>query len=147
MSSSAELSGPLLRTDLCLGQMRSAVIEVATPCSGFCSDWSKGARAMEKPLVYSLEDACKLFFPNVPITPKDLRKEARRGRLTITRINRQECVSEQALREMLAACQERKAQPDSGLSAGEDASQSGISSTPDAKLALAAAPRRPNPVP
>src|SRR5579885_3201172 len=89
--------------------------------------------------LYTLEDACKLFFSNIPITPKDLRKEARRGRLTITRINRQPCVTEQALREMLAACQENNSRLDYGQDRlGKTEARFGLSSTPEGKSALAA---------
>src|SRR5215475_14936371 len=69
----------------------------------------KTIKIMKKgpPKLYTLQDACNLFFSNVPVTVRDLRKEARRGRLVITRINRHQCVSEQAIREMLVACRER----------------------------------------
>ncbi|MEJ2117891.1 MAG: hypothetical protein P8Y36_08330 [Alphaproteobacteria bacterium] len=53
--------------------------------------------SMENPLgLYNLGEACRRFFPGLSIDTRDLKKEARRGRLKLIRIGKQLCVSEEA---------------------------------------------------
>ena len=72
---------------------------------------------MEKsPLdLYTLEDACRLFFPGLPVGPDDLLAMARKKRLRLTRIK---LVSGDAIREMIK-CQEKECRPGSGLKSGQ----------------------------
>ncbi len=92
---------------------------------------------MEKsPLdLYTLEDACKLFFPGLPVGPDDLLAMARKKRLRLTRINRIKLVSGDAIREMIK-CQESENQRASGLKSGQQ-EPSGSFSTAAEKSALA----------
>ena len=71
---------------------------------------------MEKsPLdLYTLEEACKLFFPGLPIGPDDLLAMVRKKRLVLTKINRTKLVSGNAIRTMIE-CLESKNQRASGL--------------------------------
>lgn len=65
--------------------------------------------SMENPLgLYNLGEACRRFFPGLSIDTRDLKKEARRGRLKLIRIGKQLCVSEEAIRDMLNSCQEKQ---------------------------------------
>lgn len=75
---------------------------------------------MEKsPLdLYTLEDACRLFFPGLPVGPEDLLAMARKKRLRLTRINRIKLVSGDAIRDMIK-WQEKESQPASGLKSGQ----------------------------
>ncbi|MBJ7545169.1 hypothetical protein [Rhodomicrobium udaipurense] len=98
------------------------------------------AQRRRNPLnLYTLEDACGLFPSEIGITAKDLKKEARRGRLAVIKVSRKEFVSEQAIREMLAVCQEKSRPRVSGSDLADPTeNQSGSSLTPEAKSALAA---------
>lgn len=96
--------------------------------------------ATNNPLgLYSLIDACKKFFPGLDIDARDLKREARRGRLKLTRIGRRECVSEAAIREMLNSCQESQSHQGSCSKPEVDASHSGSSLTMDVRSAQVAA--------
>lgn len=89
------------------------------------------------PRLFRLSEAIATFFPNTGLQERDLRREAKRGRLVLIRIGNREYVTEAALREMLEVCQERKAHPGSGPNAGQEGKQSGTSSTAAEKSALA----------
>ena len=90
----------------------------------------------ENPLrLYGLQEAIAAFFPDIGLSVKDLRREAKLGRLVLTRINKRDFVTEAALREMLEACQERKAAPDFGSDAKAQP-QLGSSSTEENRFAL-----------
>lgn len=92
--------------------------------------------------LYSLNDACKKFFAGLDIDARDLKREARRGRLKLTRIGKRECVSEDAIREMLSTCQGNP-NPQGSCSKIEEetANPTGSLSTTDARSAQVAAER------
>jgi hypothetical protein len=97
--------------------------------------------SMENPLgLYSLGEACEKFFPGLNIDARDLKKEARRGRLKLIRIGKQLCVSEEAIREMLNSCQEKQNHQGScSKIEGETAKPIGSLSTADERSAQVAA--------
>ena len=87
--------------------------------------------------LYRLDEACIVFFAGLDVVEKDLRREAKHGRLTLTRIGKREYVTEAAIREMLDRCQERKVQPGYGSNSERDEEQSGKSLTQAERSALA----------
>src|SRR5258707_1978006 len=85
--------------------------------------------------LYRLGEAITAFFADIGLTERDLKREAQAGRLVLTRINKRDFVTEDALREMVAVCQERKAAPDFGSDA-KDQPQLGSSSMEESRSAL-----------
>ncbi|MEP9368685.1 hypothetical protein [Xanthobacter sp. VNH20] len=83
----------------------------------------------------TLAEACETIFRDT-ITPATLRAEAARGNLVIERIGRRDFVTARAIRDMRVKC---RVDPKAPASISTQKSESGLSETERANVALAAA--------
>src|SRR5580692_2042539 len=87
-----------------------------------------------------LEDAIKFGFPHGGMTVSGLRNEAKAGRLVIEKIANKHFTTLRAIAEMRKSCRVNQSLPASGSDRPTKiAIPSGLSSTTESKLALAAA--------